>query len=132
MKRLLTTVFWLALLAPARLEAAVIITPPGVTCAADPRLTAPVAAQDYCFDSSVNALFVWDGSAWVRVTLGGGVTFTNLGTALTGNGAVVYCSDCKVTTGTPGNPSTYTNNTCTSGGNGALAIRLNGVNVCYQ
>ncbi len=58
--------------------------------------------------------------------------FTNLATVLTVNGQFGYCSDCKVTAGTPGAPSTYTNNTCATGGNGALAIRLNGANVCYQ
>lgn len=61
-----------------------------------------------------------------------GVTFANIGTVLTTNGDSNFCSDCKITTGTPGNPSTYTDNTCTSGGNGAWAVRLNGVARCYQ
>jgi hypothetical protein len=49
-----------------------------------------------------------------------GVTFANL----TGNnGALVFCSNCQVTSGA--------DNTCASGGTGALAARLNGVWRCF-
>jgi hypothetical protein len=51
-----------------------------------------------------------------------GVTFANLpGTP--SNGMYGFCSDCAVTSGA--------DNTCTSGGNGALAVRLNGVWRCF-
>jgi hypothetical protein len=48
----------------------------------------------------------------------GGFTFANIGTALTVNGQVGYCSDCTIA------------NPCAAAGTGALAKRLNGVNVC--
>jgi hypothetical protein len=52
----------------------------------------------------------------------GGVTFANLGTPL--NGFIQYCSDCR--------PMTVgTNNQCTTGGNGALAIYLNATWRCF-
>jgi hypothetical protein len=44
--------------------------------------------------------------------------FTNIATFLTGNGQIGYCSDCTIA------------NPCAGGGNGAIAKRLNGVNVC--
>jgi hypothetical protein len=44
--------------------------------------------------------------------------FANIATALTGNGQMGYCSDCTIT------------NPCAGSGNGAIAKRLNGVNVC--
>lgn len=66
------------------LEAAVIITPPGGTCAADPRLTAPVTGQDFCFQSTTNTLLVWVGAAWSPIS------FTAFGTAtIAGNLALI-------------------------------------------
>jgi hypothetical protein len=51
-----------------------------------------------------------------------GVTFANLpGTPV--NGMYGFCTDCAVTSGA--------DNTCTSGGNGAFAVRLNGVWRCF-
>lgn len=47
-----------------------------------------------------------------------GFTFANIGTTLTANGNIGFCSDCVI------------NATCAGGGTGALAIRLNGVNNC--
>jgi hypothetical protein len=44
--------------------------------------------------------------------------FTNIATALTANGQVGYCSDCTIA------------NPCAGSGNGAIAKRLNGINVC--
>jgi hypothetical protein len=49
-----------------------------------------------------------------------GVTFANLGTPA--NGSLVYCSDCGVTSGA--------DNTCATGFNGALAVRLAGAWKC--
>ena len=49
-----------------------------------------------------------------------GVAFANLGTAAN---TFAICTDCQVTSGA--------DNTCTSGGNGALAVRLNGVWRCF-
>lgn len=49
---------------------------------------------------------------------GSGFTFSNIGTTLTANGDMAYCTDCTIA------------NPCASGGTGALAKRLNGVNVC--
>jgi hypothetical protein len=45
-------------------------------------------------------------------------TFANLGTPTGGNSTIKYCTDC--------NPGA----TCTSGGNGALAMRVNGAWKC--
>lgn len=39
------------------------------------------------------------------------------------DGTLIYCSDCAVTSGA--------DNTCASGGTGALLVRLNGVNRCF-
>lgn len=50
-----------------------------------------------------------------------GKTFATLATPA--NGSLVYCSDCAVTSGA--------DNTCTSGGTGCLAVRLNGVWRCF-
>lgn len=47
-----------------------------------------------------------------------GFTFANIATVLTTNGDMAYCSDCTIA------------NPCAGAGNGALAKRLNGVNVC--
>lgn len=47
-----------------------------------------------------------------------GVTFANLSGALTRDGQIAYCSDCTIA------------NPCAGGGTGAIAKRLNGVNVC--
>ncbi len=47
-----------------------------------------------------------------------GNTFANLGGILTTNGEMIYCSDCTIA------------NPCAGGGTGAIAKRLNGVNVC--
>lgn len=47
-----------------------------------------------------------------------GFTFANIGTNLTANGMIGYCSDCTIAA------------TCAGSGTGALAKRLNGVNVC--
>lgn len=52
--------------------AMIVVTPPGVTCGTDTRLTTPVQGQDFCFESTTNSLNVWDGAAWVRVTVVGG------------------------------------------------------------
>lgn len=47
-----------------------------------------------------------------------GFVFANIGTVLTVNGQSRYCSDCTIA------------NPCAGGGTGAIAKRLNGVNVC--
>jgi hypothetical protein len=47
-----------------------------------------------------------------------GFTFSNIGTNLTANGMMGYCSDCTIA------------NPCAGSGTGAIAKRLNGVNVC--
>lgn len=52
-------------------------------------------------------------------------TFANIGVGGTGNGLVKYCSDCALTT-------VGTDNTCTSGGTGALAVRINDVWRCFN
>ena len=44
--------------------------------------------------------------------------FTNIATVLTANGQIGYCSDCTIA------------NPCAGSGTGAIAKRLNGVNVC--
>ncbi len=44
--------------------------------------------------------------------------FANIASYLIGNGQIGYCSDCTIA------------NPCAGGGTGALAKRLNGVNVC--
>lgn len=44
--------------------------------------------------------------------------FANIATVMTTNGDVAYCSDCTIA------------NPCAGAGNGAIAKRLNGVNVC--
>lgn len=49
---------------------------------------------------------------------GFGVTFANLGNFLTANGQMIFCRDCTIA------------NPCASGGTGAIAKRLNGINVC--
>jgi len=73
----------LVVLVPVLAEAFIVVTPPGVTCAADTRLTAPVAGQDYCFESTSNTLNNWSGAAWVPITLGGSQQSTNALTGLT-------------------------------------------------
>ena len=57
-------------------------------------------------------------------------THANLGAAT--DGSMIYCSDCHVTTGTVGDVSGYTNNTCAASGTGAMAFRLAGTWRCYQ
>lgn len=52
-----------------------------------------------------------------------GVTFVNLPSST--NGTYLYCSDCAPT-------SAFVDQTCTSGGNGAMAFRLNGAWKCYN
>jgi hypothetical protein len=52
----------------------------------------------------------------------GPTTFTSLPSPT--DGTLMYCSDCKVTSGT--------DDTCTSGGTGAQVFRINGVNKCVQ
>jgi hypothetical protein len=47
-----------------------------------------------------------------------GFAFANIGTVLTTNGDMAFCTDCTIA------------NPCAGGGSGALAKRLNGVNVC--
>lgn len=47
-----------------------------------------------------------------------GFVFANIAAVLTTNGDMAYCSDCTIA------------NPCAGAGNGALAKRLNGVNVC--
>jgi hypothetical protein len=47
-----------------------------------------------------------------------GFVFANIAAVLTANGDMAYCSDCTLA------------NPCAGGGSGALAKRLNGVNVC--
>lgn len=47
-----------------------------------------------------------------------GFTFANIGTHMVNNGDVGYCSDCTIA------------NPCAGAGTGAIAKRLNGVNVC--
>lgn len=70
-------------------ESAVYITPPGVTCTNDTRLTAPVTGQDFCFDAASNTLNNWNGSAWVTISIGNSQASTNVRTGLTvsNNGA---------------------------------------------
>ena len=48
----------------------------------------------------------------------GGFAFADIATVLTTNGQMAYCSDCTIA------------NPCAGGGSGAIAKRLNGVNVC--
>jgi hypothetical protein len=48
----------------------------------------------------------------------GAFVFANIAATLTTNGQIGYCSDCTIT------------NPCAGSGNGAIAKRLNGVNVC--
>lgn len=52
------------------------------------------------------------------VTHEGGFLFANIATTLTANGDHAYCSDCTIA------------NPCAGSGTGAIAKRLNGVNVC--
>jgi hypothetical protein len=64
---------------PAVVAAAIVVTPPGVTCLADPRLQAPVSGQDYCFQSTDQTARTWSGSTWVNMDTGGtGITGTGL------------------------------------------------------
>lgn len=51
----------------------------------------------------------------------GGVAFASIGTP--SDGTIGYCSNCQVTSGA--------DNTCATGGTGALAVRLNGVWRCF-
>lgn len=60
--------------------------------------------------------------AHARTLLSGGFTHANLGTP--SNGSITFCSDCTVTSGA--------DNTCASGGTGALAVRLNGAWRCFN
>jgi len=48
----------------------------------------------------------------------GGFVFANIGTELTVNGQMEFCTDCTIAS------------PCAGGGTGAIAKRLNGVNVC--
>lgn len=57
-----------------------------------------------------------------------GVTFSTLGGEPTGSFA--YCTDCRVTSG-PSADNTVGDNTCTSGGSGALAWKVNGTWRCF-
>lgn len=70
-----------------------------------------------------------DSNGYLMVTIAAGTitpdivqpnafVFANIGTVLTANGQIGYCSDCTIA------------NPCASGGTGAIAKRLNGVNVC--
>lgn len=56
------------------------------------------------------------------------VTFADLGGEPTGSYA--YCNNCRVTSG-PSADNTVGNNTCTSGGSGALAVKINGAWRCF-
>lgn len=56
------------------------------------------------------------------------VTYSTLGGEPTGS--MAYCSDCKVTTG-PSADNTVGDNTCTSGGSGAFAVKVNGTWRCF-
>jgi len=58
----------------------------------------------------------------VVTAIGTGSTFAAMGAA--NNGTLKYCSDCTVTSGA--------DNTCTSGSDGALAVRLAGAWRCFK
>jgi hypothetical protein len=55
--------------------------------------------------------------------------FANIATVLTVNGQIGYCSDCTVTTAASC-PATQASCICATGGTGAIARRINGVNYC--
>ena len=73
-----------------------------------------------------STMFYSQGTVW---TVGGsgfrsvGITFASLGTPL--DGTMITCTDCTMTTA-------GSDNTCKAGGNGALALRLNGVWRCFD
>ena len=55
--------------------------------------------------------------------------FANIATVMTVNGQIGYCSDCTVTTAATC-PGTQASCVCATGGTGAIARRINGVNYC--
>lgn len=72
---------------------------------------------------AINEVMRLTGAAGVLINgarpLSPGVTTqANLNTVFTANGQIIYCSDCTIA------------NPCAAAGTGALAKRLNGVNVC--
>src|SRR2546425_7018690 len=46
-------------------QVGVYVSRPGVTCANDPRLTAPVAGQTTCYDSTISEWSTWGGTFWI-------------------------------------------------------------------
>lgn len=88
------------------------------------------SADGNAFEGAGSALFLKKSSAGVLLISADGTTtggagvalasfnFANIATFLTGNGIIGYCSDCTIA------------NPCAGAGTGALAKRLNGVNVC--
>ena len=103
---------------------------------------------------SAQIFFDADAVFWIRTSAGGGIAFDASNTSTPtmtissafivaykpvkllintfaqisglgiGNGDMVYCSDCKITSGT--------NNTCTTGGTGAFLVQVNGVARCFD
>jgi hypothetical protein len=73
--------------------------------------------------SDSNDAYEWsnDGTNWQNMDQPRSLTFSNLGTPANAN--FRYCSDCQVTSGA--------DNTCTSGGSGAFAMRINGAWRCF-
>jgi hypothetical protein len=62
----------LLLVMPTLAQAGFIVSPPGVTCANQTQITAPVAGQDYCFESTSQTINGWNGSAWSSIVTAGG------------------------------------------------------------
>lgn len=87
------------------------------TAFADSRLTmtGAQAPANPKISTSAGALNLASTKGSIAIT---GFTFANIGTVLTVNGEIGYCSDCTIA------------NPCAGAGTGALAKRLNGVNVC--
>lgn len=86
----------------------------------------PFQADGTATQTADLARFAVNGTKVAAVTAAGmfqsvGLTFSNLGTPADGN--IVFCSDCQVT-------STL-DNTCTSGGSGAFAFRINSAWRCF-
>lgn len=75
---------------------------------------APTGDFDYYYPGSAGSGMVIDAP----IHAGAGFTFANIGTNLVNNGDFGYCSNCTIT------------NPCAGGGTGAIAKRLNGINVC--
>src|SRR5262245_42211125 len=62
----------LLVLMPTLAEAGFIVSPPGVTCASQTQITAPVSGQDYCFEATTQTINGWNGSAWSSIVTNSG------------------------------------------------------------